>query len=109
MSDDIRSIRFDPEAPLAQGEDTTHIWYTDPTNKVCAGFWASADFHGPVTYSEDEFCTLLAGVVRLTDATGQVETYRAGDSFVIPAGFHGVWQTVEPVRKFFMIHEAKGL
>jgi hypothetical protein len=107
---DIRSIRFDPAASLAEGEpSTTHVWYIDPGNKLCAGFWASADFHGPVSYSEDEFCTLIAGEVRLTDASGHAETYRAGDSFLIPSGFTGVWETVMPVRKFFVIYEKNGL
>lgn len=107
---DVRSIRFDPAVPLAARDTaTTHVWYTDPTNKLCAGFWASADFHSPVTYTEDEFCTLLAGVVKLTDASGHVETYRAGDSFLIPSGFKGTWETIEPVRKFFVIYEKMGL
>lgn len=107
---DTRSIRFDPQAPLAAGPDaTTHVWYTDPSNKLCAGFWASADFHGPVNYSEDEFCTLVEGVVELTDSSGHAEIYRAGDSFMIPSGFTGVWRTVEPVRKFFVVYEKKGL
>ncbi|HVI50257.1 MAG TPA: cupin domain-containing protein [Candidatus Sulfotelmatobacter sp.] len=107
---EIRSIRFDPAAPLAAvDEATTYVWYTDPGNKLCAGFWASADFHAPVNYTEDEFCTLISGVVRLTDASGHVETYRAGESFLIPSGFTGVWETVEPVKKFFVIHEKNGL
>lgn len=106
----VRSIRFDPAAPLAAGnEATTHVWYTDPTNKLCSGFWASKDFHGPVNYTEDEFCTIIEGVVKLTDADGNRETYRAGDSFMIPSGFSGTWETLEPVKKFFVIYEKNGL
>jgi len=107
----LRSIRFDPAAALTgkDGEATTHLWYTDPSNKLCAGFWASEDFSGAVSYTEDEFCTLIAGVVKLTDADGNVETYRAGDSFLIPSGFSGSWETIEPVRKFFVIYEKNGL
>ena len=105
-TDTVRSIRFDPAASLAggAGEATTHVWYTDPSNKLCAGFWASADFSGSVNYTEDEFCTLIEGVVKLTDADGNAETYRAGDSFLIPSGFVGSWETVEPVRKFYAVH-----
>jgi len=92
----LRSIRFDPAAALTgkDGEATTHLWYTDPSNKLCAGFWASEDFSGAVNY---------------TDADGNVETYRAGDSFLIPSGFSGSWETIEPVRKFFVIYEKNGL
>ena len=45
--------------------------------------------------------------MRLTDATGKVEEYKAGDAFVIPAGFKGAWETVEAVKKFYVIHTPK--
>ena len=44
----------------------------------------------------------------LTDASGKTVTYRAGDTFLIPFGFKGIWETVEPVRKFFAVHKPKG-
>ena len=47
----------------------------------------------------------LEGEVRLTDESGHTETYVAGDTFVIPKGFKGVWETVKPVRKFFAVYE----
>ena len=50
-----------------------------------------------------ELCVLLEGVVRLPDAAGHVETYRSGDTFLIPNGFTGTWETVEPVRKFYAV------
>jgi uncharacterized cupin superfamily protein len=30
-----------------------------------------------------------------------------GDGFVIPAGFKGVWETLKPVRKWYVTFEAK--
>lgn len=101
----IATIRFDPTAEIdASTPTTTHEWYADPTGRFKSGFWASAPGRWDVTYDEDEFCVLLAGTVRLTDASGKVETYRTGDTFLIPSGFVGVWETVEPVRKFYAIH-----
>jgi len=106
---EFASIRFNPTPELNPEGDTSLVWYTDPTSHACGGFWASDDFAAPVEYTEAEFVTLLEGEVLLTDASGHSETYKAGDSFLIPAGFKGHWQTVKPVRKFFMIYEAKGL
>jgi uncharacterized cupin superfamily protein len=65
-------------------------------------------YKADVNYTEDEFCYILEGRVRLTDAAGKVEEYKAGDAFMIPAGFKGTWETVEAVKKFYVIHTPKG-
>lgn len=101
----IRSIRFDPHPPLDPGAATTvHEWYQDRTGAFSAGFWASAPSEIEVSYDEDEFCVLIEGTVELTDASGHTETFLAGQSFVIPSGFKGVWKSVTAVRKFYVVH-----
>jgi uncharacterized cupin superfamily protein len=99
------SIRFDSRTPAEPGAPTTaHEWYRSPDGRLTSGFWASTPGSIDVSYDEDEFCQILEGVVRLTDAAGRAETYRAGDSFMIPRGFKGVWETVETVRKFYVVY-----
>lgn len=101
----IRSIRFDPSPPLNPDAATTvHEWYQDRTGAFSAGFWASAPSEIEVSYDEDEFCVLVEGTVELTDASGHTETFHAGQSFVIPSGFKGVWRSVTAVRKFYVVH-----
>jgi uncharacterized cupin superfamily protein len=34
-----------------------------------------------------------------------VEEYVAGDTFLIPNGFTGTWETVKHVKKFFAIYK----
>lgn len=104
----LRSIRFDPKPPVDPASATTvHEWYQDKTGAFSAGFWASESSTLSVNYEEDEFCTLLEGTVELTDASGHVETYKAGDSFVVPSGFSGTWRNVTPVRKFYVVYLPK--
>ena len=102
--DPVRSIRFDSatRGDAAQ-RTTTKQWYGDPSGSFKTGFWAAQPGKAEITYTIDEFCVLLEGVVRLTDAAGHVETYRSGDTFLIPNGFTGTWETVEPVRKFYAV------
>lgn len=101
----IRSIRFDAKPPLDPAAATTvHEWYQDRTGAFSAGFWASAPSELQVNYDEDEFCVLIEGTVELTDASGHTETFVAGESFVIPSGFKGVWKSVTAVRKFYVVH-----
>lgn len=104
----VRSIRFDPRAPVdAAAPTTTHNWYEDASGVLSSGFWASKPAKAAVNYTEDEFCYILEGRVRLTDAAGATEEYKAGDAFVIPKGFKGLWETVEAVKKYYVIHQPK--
>lgn len=67
--------------------------------------WTGQPGSREISYEIDERCFVLEGKIRLIDASGNTETYMAGDTFLIPAGFKGVWETVEPVRKFYAIHK----
>ncbi len=99
------SLRFNPSPAVdPAAETTTHEWYRSPDERLSSGFWASAPARNAVDYAEDEFCQILEGVVHLTDEAGHTEIYRAGDAFVIPRGFKGYWETVEAVRKFYVIY-----
>jgi uncharacterized protein len=101
----LRSIRFDRDAPAASDTETTLAWHRDPTGTFESGFWADpAPRSAAISYEEDELCVLLAGKVRITYADGESQLYEAGDAFVIPCGFRGTWETVEPVRKFYATH-----
>ena len=85
---------------------TTRNYYADPGERFFAGIWESTPGKWQVEYSEHEFVQLLAGRVVLTDAEGRSERFGPGDSFVIPAGYRGTWETVEPVRKLYVIYQA---
>ena len=101
----IRTIRFDAATQPDEGKRmTSKNWYQ--RDGFRAGFWAAQPGRADIHYTKDELCTLLEGEVRLTDESGVTETYRAGDTFLIPKGFKGVWETVLPVRKFYAIQES---
>jgi hypothetical protein len=95
---------------ILSGDPATRVqnYFTDTTGQFFAGIWESSVGKWRVRYSENEFCTILEGKAVLTDAGGKSETFVKGDSFVIPSGFAGTWQTVEPVKKLYTIFEAKG-
>jgi uncharacterized cupin superfamily protein len=99
--DPLRSIRFDGAMRGDAAErTTTKQWYSDHSGSFTTGFWAAQPGKAEITYAIDELCVLLEGVVRPTNAAGHVEIYRFGNTFLIPNGFTGIWETVEPVRKF---------
>lgn len=68
-----------------------------------AGTWESEVGAWRVAYDEDELCVLLAGRVRLTSDDGGSRDFGPGEAFVVPRGFTGVWETLEPLRKIYAI------
>jgi uncharacterized cupin superfamily protein len=68
--------------------------------------WASTVGKWRVEYTEHEFCQLTAGRVVLTAEDGREWRFGPGDAWVIPAGFRGTWETVEPAHKRYAIFEA---
>lgn len=48
---------------------------------------------------------ILAGSGQLIAEDGRRFPFKAGDAFVIPAGFSGVWDNAEEVRKIYAIVE----
>ena len=98
------TVRFDREPPP---DASAAEWYRDPSGQLTAGYWSHEGGTLEVRYTEHEFCVLLAGRVRLTERGGRAEDYAAGDGFVVPAGFEGTWETLEPVRKWYVIFEPK--
>jgi uncharacterized cupin superfamily protein len=87
-------------------KQTAWVQYTDPSGKYCAGLWASEVGKWRIAYTEEEYCRMLDGVSVITDEQGIAVTVRPGDEFVIPRGFAGTWEVVEPTRKRFVIYEA---
>ena len=85
----------------------THNHYTDPTEQFFAGIWQSSVGAKTVNYTEEEVCIILEGRVRLTDLNGNAKEFGAGSTFALPAGFKGTWETLEPVKKVYVIWQSK--
>lgn len=79
--------------------------FSDSSNQFFAGVWSSTRGKWRVSYGENEFCHILAGRVALTGENGERSEFAAGDSFVVPAGFAGTWETLEDCRKLYAIFE----
>ncbi len=94
-------------ARVVAGDPATTTWnaYSDPTGRFHTGIWACTPGKWEVSYGEEEVCTFLEGRARLTNEAGESWEFGPGDSFAIPAGFTGFWETLEPLRKIYVIYE----
>jgi uncharacterized cupin superfamily protein len=95
--------RLAPGSPMP--EQFARNLYSDPGGRFHAGIWRSGRGAWRVSYTENELCVLTAGRVRLSDDSGRSWTFGPGDAFLVPSGFTGLWETLEPCRKFYAIHE----
>lgn len=94
----------DPARLIAGGHATTtwNAWEGEDGRLHC-GIWAAEPGKVAIDYTEWEFCHIISGRAVLTNEAGRRWTVRAGDAFVIPPGFRGTWETVEPLRKHYVI------
>lgn len=94
-----------PADRIVTGEPITGLRsaHADDARGLYAGVWESSVGAWRVSYTEDEVCVLVAGRARLISDAGETQDFAAGDAFLIPRGFAGVWETVEPVRKIYVI------
>jgi uncharacterized cupin superfamily protein len=81
--------------------------YTDATQQFFAGTWSSTVGKWRIRYSESEFCCLTRGRVALQSGAGERWEFGPGAGFVVPAGFEGTWEVLEPCTKFYAIFEAR--
>lgn len=95
-----------PERVIA-GAPQNRTWnaYETPDGRFFSGIWESDRGAWAIEYTEAEFCHIIEGESRITDAHGTVNTVRAGDAFVIPAGFKGSWEVVTRTRKHYAIYQ----
>ena len=75
-----------------QGDFDCGIWACEP------GAWRIAFPAG-----KEEFFHVISGRLRITSLAGEAREFGPGDACVIPAGFEGVFEVLEPVRKHVVV------
>lgn len=81
--------------------------YSDASGQFFAGRWSSTVGKWRVRYTEHELCIVTRGRIVLQSASGVRSEFGPGSAFVVPAGFEGVWQVVEPCTKIYAIFEPR--
>lgn len=87
-------------------EQSAHNQFCSANGQFNAGIWESQPGRWQVVYSEDEYCEILSGQSLIHDQNGHVKVVQAGDRFVIPAGFTGIWEVVTTCKKVYVTFQA---
>tara|TARA_B100000809_G_scaffold113224_1_gene111757 strand:+ start:1435 stop:1878 length:444 start_codon:yes stop_codon:yes gene_type:complete len=80
------------ESVLHQGDFVVAVFAASPAN---------IDINEPFPY--DEFVLVLEGEVTLTNIDGGTETYRQGDTFLVPKGWMGTWDMPFKYREMIIV------
>lgn len=109
--DPIDEINFDPVSPdrVVEGAPLARskLFYTSSSDEFFTGIYECTAGAWRISYTEDEFCTMIEGTVRLIADNGETQEFTAPQSFLIPAGYSGIWHALTPLRKFFVIYEKR--
>jgi uncharacterized protein len=101
-------VEFRPPAERVLGGDPLQrVWnlHASADGRFNSGIWECAVGRWRVIFTENEFCQVLSGVIVVTGDDGSERVFRAGDAFVSPAGFTGIWDVREPARKYYAVYE----
>jgi len=75
--------------------------------QVGVGIWQAEPMKLSVNpQTVDEYIYVLDGKLTLTSADGTVNKFAAGDSFVLPKGFVGTWETTGMYRQLIVVNPA---
>jgi uncharacterized cupin superfamily protein len=90
-----------------RGQPVQRSWhqFTSADQKFFSGIWEAEPGCWNISYTENEYCHILAGKSVLRDEQGQEQVLQAGDQFIIPAGFTGQWDVIETTRKIYVIYQ----
>lgn len=92
---------------IGNPERRTWALYESADGVTSCGLWECEVGRWRIVFpaGKDEYFFVLQGRVRLHDASGAVTEVPAGQGAVIPGGFEGAFEVVEPVRKHFVVVE----
>ena len=85
----------------------TYSHYASAGGEVDAGIWECEPGAWNIDFAatRDEFFHVLEGRIRITSAAGEAKEFGPGMPCVIPAGFKGLFEVLEPVRKIYVMIE----
>jgi len=101
---ELESIPPFPAEIVLKGESKNWEQVLHQGDFVVAVFEASPaiiDISDPFPY--DEFVLVLEGQVTLTHIDGEKQTYKPGDTFLVPKGFLGTWDMSGKYREMIVI------
>jgi uncharacterized cupin superfamily protein len=104
--DSLRASAVDGGLRLGADAGQPRTAFTElfAVDAIEAGMWACTPGGWHIENRVDtEVVVILSGSARITDDGGSPRDVGEGDMFVLPKGWSGRWDIVEPVEKLYVI------
>ena len=90
---------------LVSGNPKRSTWNHYEEQGVSSGLWECEPGAWRIAFADDkdEFFHVISGRIRITDAQDVAREFGTGEACVIPAGFTGLFEVIEHVRKHYVI------
>lgn len=103
-------VRIDqprPDRLVSAQSPLRRTWEHYQNNGVAAGLWQCEPGAWRIAFAagSDEFFHVISGRIRITDDNGLAREFGPGDACIIPAGFTGLFEVLETVRKHYVFVE----
>lgn len=84
-------------------------WFDDASGQLTVGVWDTTPFsRHPALFPRTELMHLLEGSVTIGSGAA-AQTFKAGDTFLVPEGAPYTWTSTAYVRKIYCIFKAKAV
>lgn len=97
-----------PQDIIASGNPVQrgHQYFGTEEDKVISGVWDCTAYEQKrFPYDVDEYMLVLGGSISIEDKSGHTQTFRAGESFILPKYTDCTWKQSELALKFYFIHD----
>jgi uncharacterized protein len=84
-------------------KQSAYTAYTSPDGAFITGLWSCTPGKFHVTYSVNEAIFILSGRAKIIKDGEAPRIFGPNDAIVVPAGWAGTWEVLEPIRKIFTI------
>lgn len=103
------SVSYDRPRPdrLLTGNPLRSTWSYYEESGVSSGIWSCEIGSWSIAFADNksEFFHVISGRITITDSDGEQQSFGPGEAGVIPEGFTGAFQVVEPVTKHYVVVE----
>ncbi len=90
---------------LVRGNPLRSTWTHYAVDGVDSGLWSCEIGAWNIAFDDgkDEFFHVISGRIRITNADGLAAEFGPGQACIIPGGFRGTFEVLEPVTKHYVI------
>ncbi len=88
-------------------EEMGDVHFESADGSLVIGTWQSTPYAEMLVYPNGtEYSTILSGKVAITNPDGSVETFGAGESYILPPATEVRFEVLETMRKVYVLQTA---